>query len=137
MIPKPASYDTTREIPEIYSGVPTFMGLPAIREKESIKKYDVVFMGAPWEGICTWGSYTGCELATKSIRKASVRYGGFLPEMGYDVFDHLKGADYGDAATHFGQFFINIRYKSIHIKIGFINIIINIITIIFCRSARS
>jgi agmatinase len=93
------TFDPKRTFPEIYSGTPTFMGLPAIRKKEEIAGHDAVVMGAPFEGIVTWGSFTGCELAPKSIRNASARYGGFLPEMGFDVFDYLSVGDYGDAET--------------------------------------
>ncbi len=93
---KPKTFVPGRRFPEIYSGTPTFLGLPAIRNREEVTEYDVVFMGAPWEGIVTWGSFTGCELAPKSIRNASVRYGGFLPEFGFDVFDYLRAGDYGD-----------------------------------------
>lgn len=100
---KPTCFEPGKKIPEIYSGTPTFMGLPAISEKQKIKDYDVVIMGAPWEGIVTWDSYSGCELATKSIRNASIRYGGFLPEIGFDTFDYLKGGDYGDAPTYPGK----------------------------------
>ena len=89
--------------PEIYSGTPTFLGLPKLQGQADIKNYDVVFMGVPWEGICTWGSYSGCELATKVIRNASVRYGGYLPEYDMDVFDHLSGADFGDAPVDSGD----------------------------------
>jgi len=96
---KPRCYEPGREIPEIFSGIPSFIGMPVIQEKNKIKDYDIVIMGAPWEGVVTWGSYSGCELATKSIRAASIRYSGFLPEMGFDIFDYLKVGDYGDVPT--------------------------------------
>lgn len=100
---KPVCFEPDRRIPEIFKGVPSFMGLPVIQEKEKIRDYDVVIMGAPWEGVVTWGSFSGCELATKSIRNASIRYGGFLPEMGFDIFDYLNAGDYGDAAINPGN----------------------------------
>jgi agmatinase len=100
---KPICYELGREIPEIFHGVPSFMGLPVIQKKHEIRDYDVVIMGAPWEGVVTWGSFSGCELATKSIRNVSVRYAGFLPEMGFDIFDYLKAGDYGDAPTNPGH----------------------------------
>ena len=103
MFKKPICYEPKREIPEIFPGVPTFLGLPAITVKDEIQEYDIISIGAPWEGACTWGSYTGCELATKSIRQASIRYSGFLPEMGFDIFDNFKGADYGDAPIYPGN----------------------------------
>lgn len=111
---KPICYVPEREIPEIYSGVPTFLGLPKIATKEELAAHDVVVMGVPWEGICTYGGYTGCELSTKNIRNASVRYGGYLPEYDLDVFDHFSGGDYGDCPVQNGNYdytFEQIRNK--------------------------
>lgn len=99
MFLKPECYIKDKKTPEIYSGTPTFMGLPKVNNKEEISEYDLAFIGVPWEGICTWGGYTGCELAVKSIRKASVRYGAYLPEYDSDAFDYLCGCDYGDTVT--------------------------------------
>jgi agmatinase len=73
-----------------------FSWVPKKKSKEEIPGFDFTILGAPWEGVCTWGSFTGCELATKSLRQASIRYGAFLPEIGFDIFDYIKGADYGD-----------------------------------------
>ena len=99
---KPAPYDKRGPIPEIYSGTPTFMGLPKITE-DQISEYDVIVMGMPWEGTCTTGNSTGCELATKTIRLASIRYGGYLPEFNYDLFDYMTVADLGDSAYYPGD----------------------------------
>lgn len=96
---KPTCYETDRQIPEVFSGIPSFMGLPVIKDKNTIRNYDVVILGAPWEGVVTWDSFSGCELATKAIRSVSIRYSGFLPEMEFDIFDHLKAGDYGDVPT--------------------------------------
>lgn len=94
---KPTCYDVRGSIPELYSGVPTFMGLPKLSESD-MAKHDVIVIGAPWEGVCTTGDFTGCELATKTIRKASLRYGGYLPEFDYDLFDYISVGDFGDSA---------------------------------------
>lgn len=101
---KPVCYVPGIKNPEIYSGTPTFMGLPKIQAKAELPGHDVVFLGVPWEGICTWGNYTMCEMATKTIRTASVRYSGFLPELDIDIFDHLSGGDYGDTAVRNGDY---------------------------------
>jgi len=111
---KPTCYEPGRKIPEIFNGVPSFMGLPVIHEKSEISNYDIVIIGAPWEGVVTWGSFSGCELATKSIRSVSIRYSGFLPEMGFDIFDYLKAGDYGDSPTNPGDIektLLNIQEK--------------------------
>lgn len=111
---KPICYVPGRKIPELYSGTPTFLGLPKISDEETLKNSDIVIMGVPWEGVCTYGNYSQCELATKTIREASVRYGGFLPEFDIDVFDHFTGGDFGDTAVQNGNYdltFDNIRNK--------------------------
>lgn len=100
---KPVCYVPSRVIPEVFSGVPSFLGLPVVKNKAELENYDFVIMGAPWEGICTYGGFTGTENATKTIRKCSVRYGGYLPEFDFDIFDHFTGADYGDAAVKNGD----------------------------------
>lgn len=112
---KPTCYEPGRTFPEIFKGVPSFMGLPVITGKEQIHDYDLVIMGAPWEGVVTWGSFSGCELATKSIRSASVRYSGFMPEMDFDIFDYLKVGDFGDSPTspgHIEETFAFIEEKT-------------------------
>lgn len=101
---KPICYVPDRVIPEIYSGVPTFLGLPKIEKKEDIAKSDVIITGVPWEGVCTYGGFSGCELSPKTIRAASVRYGGYMPDYDLDIFDHLSGADYGDCAVQNGNY---------------------------------
>ncbi len=95
MFDKPKAFES-RDIPEIFSGTPTFLGLPKAKTEKDLNQYDVAFLGTPWEGVVTWGGFSSCELATKSIRNASVRYGGYLPEFDLDVFDYFKGVDFGD-----------------------------------------
>lgn len=111
---KPVCYVPGREIPEVYSGTPTFLGLPRVAGKSDLKNHDIVFMGVPWEGICTWGSHSACELATKTIRNASVRYGGYVLDYDIDVFDHFKGADYGDSTVQNGDY--DVTFKGIRDK---------------------
>ncbi len=111
---KPICYVPGKQIPQVYSGVPTFLGLPKIENKEQIKNSDIVIMGVPWEGVCTYGGFSGCELSTKTIRQASVRYGGFMPDYDVDIFDYLSGGDYGDTAVQNGNYefsFAKMREK--------------------------
>ena len=112
---KPICYVPTREIPEVYSGVSSFLGLPVIKSDENIEDYDVVIQGVPWEGICTYGGFSQCEVSPKRIREASVRYGGYLPDFDIDAFDYLKGADIGDIPIQNGneEFSFSSMRKSI------------------------
>lgn len=100
---KPVCYVPEKVYPEVFSGVPSFLGLPVAKTKAELPGYDFVIMGAPWEGICTYGGPSGTENATKTIRIASKRYGGYLPEFDFDIFDHFTGADYRDAAVKNGD----------------------------------
>lgn len=112
---KPICYVPGKVSPEVYSGVPTFVGIPKISQAEELSDYDVVVFGMPWEGSCTTGTWTGCELGPKAIRSASVRYGGFLPDQGYDCFDYLKVGDFGDAGVFPGdpeRTFYTIKLKA-------------------------
>lgn len=86
-------------LPIIYGNTPSFLGVPVLDISSLHKKLDVIFMGVPWEGTITWGSFSGCELAPRTIRHASARYGGFLPEYELNLFDHLSIADIGDISV--------------------------------------
>ncbi|MCI5944844.1 MAG: agmatinase family protein [Eubacterium sp.] len=100
--------------PQIYSGVSTYLGLPAAKDKEDLKNYDFAVLGVPWEGGCTIGGFSSCELAPKAIRETSVRYTGYLPEWDIDTFDTMTCCDYGDVAVRNGDYeftFNQIREK--------------------------
>lgn len=87
-------------LPLVYGDTPSFLGVDVLHPARLESGYDVVVSGVPWEGTITWGSFTGCELAPRTIRHASARYGGFLPEYDVDVFDHLKIGDAGDVVVN-------------------------------------
>ena len=96
-----APYESGRKasLPKVYGDTPTFLGLPKIDLPPGAEGKDVVFMGMPWEGAVTWGSFSGCELAVKTVRHASARYGTYLPEYDLDAAEHLALADAGDVAV--------------------------------------
>jgi len=111
---KPTIYDPNFLPNNIYSGVPSFLNLSVIEKKEELKEVDVAVMGVPWEGGCTIGGYSSCTEGPKSIRSASIRYTGYLPDFDIDCFQHLKGADYGDVPVQNGNYeftFAEIRKK--------------------------
>ncbi|MDA8345589.1 MAG: agmatinase family protein [Thermaerobacter sp.] len=83
-------------LPVLYGDTPTLFGKPFVRPEDLRGRADVAISGVPWEGTVTWGTWSGCELAPRTIRQASARYTGFLPEYGVDAFDHLRLADCGD-----------------------------------------
>jgi len=85
--------------PIVYGDTPSFLGCEVADSKTIEKGFDVIFSGVPWEGTVTWGSFSGCELAPRSIRHAAARYGGFLPEYDIDLLDYLRLGDLGDVAV--------------------------------------
>ena len=44
---KPICYVPGREIPNVYSGVPSFVGVPLISKPEDIDEHDAVVFGMP------------------------------------------------------------------------------------------
>ncbi|MBN1140292.1 MAG: agmatinase family protein [Deltaproteobacteria bacterium] len=86
-------------LPKVYGDTPTFLGVPRLDLNHLPSGLDAIVVGVPWEGTVTWGTFTGCELAPRSIRHCAARYGGFLPEYEIDLFDHLSLGDAGDIAV--------------------------------------
>ena len=111
---KPTIYDPSFLPTNIYSGVPTFLNLPVLENKNDLNQVDVAVMGVPWEGGCTIGGYSSTTDGPKSIRSASIRYTGYLPDFYIDAFEHLTGGDYGDCPVQNGNYdftFAAIREK--------------------------
>jgi len=111
---RPIIYAPDNKPVEVYSGVPSFLGLPVIKEKEDLRPYDFAVLGVPWEGGCTYGGYSSCVLAPKTIRDVSTRYSGYLADYDIDSFDILTGCDYGDTVVQNGNYelsFNSIREK--------------------------
>ncbi|MCK9417944.1 MAG: agmatinase family protein [Nitrospirae bacterium] len=90
-------------LPVVYGDTPSFLGADVLDVRSLVKGYDVIVVGVPWEGTITWGSSSSCEQAPRTIRHASARYGGFLPEYEIDLFDHLKLGDIGDISVNSGD----------------------------------
>ena len=87
-------------LPRVYGDTPSFLGVPVFEAKTLVPGCDVIVAGVPWEGTVTWGSFSGCELAPRTIRHAAARYGGFLPEYETNLFDYLKLGDIGDIVVN-------------------------------------
>ena len=48
-------------------------------------------------------TYSYSILTPINLRKDLVKYGGYLPELDVDIFEHLKVVDYGDAPICVGE----------------------------------
>jgi len=83
----------------IYGDTPPLFGQKVVRAADDMKGLDVVVFGVPWEGVITWGSWSGCELGPRVMRQASMRCSGFLPEFGFDVWETIRIGDCGDCTV--------------------------------------
>jgi len=86
-------------LPTLFGQLPTMLGGEPVDLSEKGKGPDIVFLGVPWEGTLTWGGYSACEMASKTVRHASARYGAYLPEYDVDAAAHLSWGDAGDVAV--------------------------------------
>ena len=92
-----------RNFPRLAEETPSFMGLPIANTPAEIKGADAVIIGAPY--AVGWGSqYAGVDkshwlAAAQRVRQQSIRYGsGYIQDFNFNVFEHLKVVDFGDAA---------------------------------------
>ncbi|MCD8084051.1 MAG: arginase family protein [Clostridiales bacterium] len=113
---RPVIYDSSVKPNELYSGVPSYLGLPVAKTPEDLKQYDFAVLGVPWEGGCTIGGFSSCVLAPKTIRETSIRYTGYLPDYDIDIFDTMTLCDYGDATALNGSY--ELTFASIREKYG-------------------
>ncbi len=113
---KPTIYDPSFLPNNIYSGVPSFCNLPVLETNEDLKLVDAAVVGVPWEGGCTIGGYSSCTDGPKSIRSASIRYTGYLPEFDRDSFATVKVGDSGDIPVQNGNY--EFTFNEIRKRIG-------------------
>jgi guanidinopropionase len=91
--------------PRVYGSFPTLFGTPLVETKEDLRGVDVAFLGVPWRAPTTPSSFfiggaranfEGTQLTPSYFRLNSLNYGGYLPELNLDVFEHLRLGDRGD-----------------------------------------
>ena len=113
---KPTIYHPNFKPTKINIALPTYLNLPVLENKQDLAQMDVAVMGVPWEGGCTIGGYSSCTDGPKSIRSASIRYTGYLPDFDLDCFSQLKAGDYGDIAVQNGNY--EFTFGEIRKKVG-------------------
>jgi agmatinase len=89
------------EIPLVREGVPSFLGVPVARTPGDLAGAHAAIIGVPWDRPPTAGrpgdQWAGFREAPAAVRRGSLRYAGYVPELDLDVFEHLRLVDYGDA----------------------------------------
>jgi len=87
--------------PLLADDMPSFLGVPIARERSELEGADVAILGIPVGAQASpgrppdeWAAY---GRAVADTRRFSMSYGGYLPELDLDVFEHLRMVDYGDA----------------------------------------
>src|SRR5687767_12155948 len=88
-------------IPEVQDGVPSFLGAPVARTPADLRGAHAAIIGIPYERPATPGrrpdEWAGYREAPADVRRHSLRYAGYVPELDLDVFERLRLVDYGDA----------------------------------------
>jgi len=90
-------------IPRVYGSTPTLFGAQLAETAEQLAGADLAFLGIPWRAPTpdsrlgrASANYEGTLFTPSQFRANSLRYGGYLPELDIDVFQHLKLVDCGD-----------------------------------------
>ena len=90
-------------VPRVYGSTPTVFGAPLAETLEDLGGADAAFLGVPWRAPTpdsragrAAANYEGTLLTPAHFRVNSLKYGGYLPELDLDVFEHLKIVDRGD-----------------------------------------
>ena len=90
-------------VPTVYNEVATFLSVPSAKTKDDLSAVDAAILGVPNQSL---GSLEGRAIGISilnpvRLRQASLKYGGFLPELDIDVFEQIKLVDYGDVVVNF------------------------------------
>ncbi|HYM70605.1 MAG TPA: arginase family protein [bacterium] len=90
-------------VPRVYGSVPTLFGAPLAENAAQLQSADVAFLGVPWRAPTpdsrmgkAASNYEGTLLTPAQFRVNSLKYGGYLPELDVDVFEHFRVVDRGD-----------------------------------------
>jgi agmatinase len=89
-----------------FTGVRTFMRLPYL---ETTTDVDFAVVGLPFDTGATWR--VGTRFGPEAIRSMSAMLRPYHHSLDVNIFDHLSGVDYGDAAVVPG--FIEHSYERI------------------------
>ena len=84
-------------VPMLYPDTPSFLGVPLATGKKELEMADAAVVGVPDQGLPRAGQeYVDSVQTPGRLRKDSLKYGGYLPELDIDVFEEVRLVDYGD-----------------------------------------
>lgn len=93
------------KIPRVYGSTPTLFGAPMATSADQLSDADIAFLGIPWRAPTpdtrigrAGANYEGTLMTPSMFRSSAIKYGGYLPELDLDVFDHFRFVDRGDMA---------------------------------------
>jgi len=78
----------------LFAGINTFLKNPYVENINDIGKYDVAFLGAPFDSATTFRS--GTRFGPQGVRRASANFDAYSSDMGVDLVEQLKIGDAGD-----------------------------------------
>jgi agmatinase len=84
------------ELPH-FAGINTFLKAPYVEDVRTCGDYDVVVLGAPFDGGTTYRP--GTRFGPQGIRRISALYGPYSFELGVDLRESITIADVGDVFT--------------------------------------
>lgn len=101
---RPADPISEMLLPRFYGSVATLFGSPRAKTAAELQGADLAFLGVPWSAPvpdsrmgAAGANYVGTNLTPQMFRTNSLKYGGYLPELDIDVFEHYRLVDYGDS----------------------------------------
>lgn len=77
-----------------FIGNGTFLKCDRCEDIHDVEKYDVAFVGIPYDSGCSQRS--GTRMGPQGIRHASLGFTPYNPDYGIDLFENLKICDVGD-----------------------------------------
>lgn len=111
----------TKAHPVYYGSVPSMFGQPISETPEDLQAFDIAYLGIPWSAPPSAGraasiaQFAGTSLTPNNMRTNSVKYGGYLPELDVDVFEHLRFTDYGNVDVSFD---VKATWAAVEEKVG-------------------
>ncbi len=84
----------SRSLDPMFAGVNTFLKSPYVENVRDIGRFDVAFVGAPFDMGTTYRS--GARFGPQAVRRISALYDSYSPDLGMDLLEEIIIGDIGD-----------------------------------------